>query len=62
MLYPANMNQHGPARSLDEYLDHLYVELDAERDRVPNWPTARKIDIIARINGIEDEIAARSRL
>ena len=62
MLYPATMNQHGPARSMEQYLDHLYAELDAERAAVPNWPTARKIDLIARIRDLEAELGAASRL
>ncbi len=54
MLYPANLDQHGPARSMEEYLDWLHEQMDAERD----W--ARRIDLSARIRGIEDEINARS--
>ena len=61
MLYPTNMNQHGPARSMEQYLDYLNDELQAERERVRDWPTARKIDLLARIHDIEGEIAARGR-
>ncbi len=54
MLYPATMNQHGPARSLEEYLSWLNDELD-EADPA----SARAFDLRCRIRAIEDELAAR---
>jgi hypothetical protein len=57
MLYPANMQTHGPRRSLEEYLDYLYEQLGREPIHTP-----RALDLTARIRGIEDEIAARGSL
>lgn len=56
MLYPTNMEAHGPARSMEEYLDWLNDELD-EADPA----SARAIDLRARIRALEAEIGARAR-
>lgn len=61
MLYPANMQTHGPSRSMEEYLAWLYVELDKE-PCAPLGTTARANDLTARIRAIEDEIEARAAL
>lgn len=57
MLYPANMDQHGPARSIEEYLAYLYDELDAAPQR-----SARALDMTARIVALEAEIDGRGDL
>lgn len=54
MLYPTNMNQHGAARSIEEYLSWLNDELDEAEPA-----SARAYDLRARIRVLEDEIAAR---
>lgn len=59
MLYPANMQTHGPSRSMEEYLDYLYDEINAAC-RAKN--IARTVDLKARIRAIEDEIEARGSL
>jgi hypothetical protein len=56
MLYPVNMDQHGPARSKAEYLEYLYAELAAAAR--PIWYTARVRDLLARIRGLEDELGS----
>ncbi len=58
MLYPANMTQHGPSRSLDEYLSWLHQQLGD----TPINQSARMIDLLARIQAIEEEIGARGGL
>jgi len=55
MPYPVNMNQHGPARSLEDYLGELYAKLGGTP--MPS-PAAR--DLARRIRAIENELAARS--
>lgn len=57
MLYPANMQTHGPSRSMEEYLDYLYAELEAAGNGSP-----RALDMEVRIQGIEEEIDARGSL
>jgi hypothetical protein len=53
-LYPITMDQHGSARSLEEYLAWLRTELAAER----GW--SRRRDLTTRVAAIEDELRARS--
>jgi hypothetical protein len=53
MLYPANMEQHGPARSMEEYLAWLNDELDEADPASP-----RAYDLRTRIRALEDEIGA----
>ena len=54
-LYPTSMNNHGPARSLEDYLEWLCEELDAEPGH-----SARAHDLCQRILALQDEIDARS--
>ena len=55
--YPVTMAQHGPCRSMEQYLDYLNDELDAA-----DPASARAHDLRCRIRAIEDEIGARSGL
>lgn len=54
MLHPANMQQHGPARTIEQYREYLSDELDREPPH-----TARAHDLRARLRMIDDELRER---
>jgi len=53
--YPVNMDHHGPARSLEDYLAELYARLDAMA-----LPSPEGAALARRIITIENELVERS--